>query len=217
VSETFVLPQEIADVFSSDITDIVDDEPEPGKPVPVTPVPKSSPPAREPPAPRKPRNFSIRPGRNTAYAIVIVFLIIAVIVGGFFLYPQFLKGGSAEPVTSVSPTPVATTISSSDITIKPTPVVTVPPEGVYVHIKYIGGWKGSYGIPSDLKTVTNSGDRYYLVENATGTVEASFEKLDSSVKQTLIVEILRNGKILTSGNTTAGFGKVTLSADTAKV
>jgi hypothetical protein len=209
VSDTFVLPQEIADVFSSDMTDIVDEKPGPETPVPVTRDPKSSPAAGEPPAPRKPRNFGIKPGRNTVYGIVIVFLIIAVIVGGFFMYPQIAKSRSAAPDTSVSPTPVTTTLSPSDITIRPTPVVTVPPEGVYVHIKYIGGWKGSYGIPSDLKTVTNSGDRYYPVENATGTVEASFEKLDSSGKQTLIVEILKNGKTLTSGNTTADSEYVT--------
>jgi hypothetical protein len=93
--------------------------------------------------------------------------------------------------------------------------VTVPPEGVFVHVMYLGGWKGSYGILTDLKTLTSSGDRYFAVENATGIVEASFEKLDGSTRQTLGVEILRNGRILTSGNTTAGFGKIMLSVDTA--
>jgi hypothetical protein len=63
-------------------------------------------------------------------------------------------------------------------------------------------------------TVTSSGDRYYPVENATGSVEASFSKLDGTTKQVLLVEILKNGSILTSGNTTAGFGNVTLSVDT---
>jgi len=215
VSETFVLPQEIADVLSSDITDIVDESPGLETHVPVTPLPKSSPSGGEVPTPQKPRKFNIKPTRTTVYAIVIVFLIIAVIVGGFFMYPLISKGGSAVPNTSISPTPVVTTHTSSDITIRPTPAVTVPPEGVYVHINYLGGWKGSYGIPSDLKTVTNSGDRYYPVENATGIIEASFEKLDGSGKQTLIVEILRNGRILTAGNTTAAFGKIVLSADTA--
>jgi hypothetical protein len=211
VSETFVLPQEIADVLSEDITDIVDEKPGLETPVPVTPVPKSSQPGGEPPAPRD----RTKPGLTTVYAIIIVLLIIAAIVGAFFIYPEISKGGSAVPNTSISPTPVVTTHTSSDITIRPTPAVTVPPEGVYVHINYLGGWKGSYGIPSDLKTVTNSGDRYYPVENATGIIEASFEKLDGSVKQTLIVEILRNGRILTAGNTTAAFGKIVLSADTA--
>jgi len=217
VSETFVLPQEIADVLSEDITDIVDEKPGLETPVPVTPLPKSSPPGGEVPTPQKPRKFNIKPTRTTVYAIVLVFLIIAVIVGGFFLYPLISKGESTAPNTSESLTPIKTISQASDITIRPTPVVTVPPEGVYVHINYLGGWKGSYGIPSDLKTVTNSGDRYYPVENATGIVEASFEKLDGSGKQTLIVEILKNGTTLTAGNTTAGFGKVNLSVDTATV
>ena len=96
-----------------------------------------------------------------------------------------------------------------------TPVVTVPAEGVYVHIKYLGSFKGTYGIPSDLLTVTSSGDRYYPVENATGIVQASIAKLDSTTRQSLLVEILRDARVLTSGNTTAGFGKVTLSVDIA--
>jgi len=211
-------PQETAVSESDSITPQIDEEPRLETPVITTPqVTEFNPPAGKPPAPRSPRGFSIMPGSKTVYAIVIVLLIIAAIVGGFFIYPLIAKGGSIAPNTSTSPTPIATTLISSGTTIKPvvTPVVTVPVDGVYVHIKYLGGWKGSYGISSDVKTLTNSGDRYYPVENATGTVEASFEKLDSSTKQPLVVEILKNGKVLTSGNTTAGFGKVTLSVDTA--
>ncbi len=175
-----------------------------------------NPPAKQPPSRRNPRGFSFRPGRNTVYAAGAVLLIIAVIVGGFLIYPSIVKGGSVAPGTTTSPTPTTTTPGTSGTIIpKVTTEVTIPVEGVYVHIKYLGSWKGSYGIPSELKTLTNSGDRYYPVENATGTVEASFEKLDSSTRQTLLVEILKNGRILTQGNTTSGFGKVNLSVDTA--
>jgi zinc-ribbon domain len=170
---------------------------------------------REIPPPRNPRS-KVRPGKRTVYAGIVIFLIVAVILGGFFIYPLISKGGQVPATTSTSPTtmPVTQIPSGNIVTAKVTPVITVPPEGIYVHIKYIGGWKGSYGIPSDLLTITNSGDRYYPVENATGIVQASFGKLDSSTKQTLLVEILRNGQVLTSGNTTAGFGMVTLSVDT---
>ncbi len=211
--ETYVPPQETADVL---IPDIVEEKPGPETPVPASPIPEFNPPAGEPAAPRSPRGFSVKPHSKTVYGIVIVLLIIAAIVGGFFIYPLIAKGGSIAPNTSDSLTPTATTlVSSGTINPKVTPEVTVPVDGVYVHIKYLGGWKGSYGISSDLRNLTNSGDRYYPVENATGTVESSFEKLDSSTKQTLVVEILKNGRVLTSGNTTAGFGKVTLSVDTA--
>ncbi|HET6580289.1 MAG TPA: zinc-ribbon domain-containing protein [Methanoregula sp.] len=175
-----------------------------------------NPPAKQPPPRKNPRGFSFRPGRNAVYAAGAVLLIIAVIVGGFLIYPSIVKGGSVAPGTTASPTPTTTTPGTSGTIIpKVTTEVTLPAEGVYVHIKYLGSWKGSYGIPSELRTLTNSGDRYYPVENATGTVEASFEKLDSSTRQTLLVEILKNGRILTQGNTTSGFGKVNLSVDTA--
>ena len=178
--------------------------------------PNSIPRAGKPPAPRSPRGFSVRPGSKTVYAIVIVFLIIAAIVGGFFIYPLIPKGGSIAPNTSGSPTPTATTLGifRNYYPSRNSGGYSTCRWRLRSH-KYLGGWKGSYGISSDLKNLTNSGDRYYPVENATGTVEASFEKLDSSTKQTLVVEILKNGRVLTSGNTTAGFGKVTLSVDIA--
>ena len=201
---------------SDSITPQIDEEPQLETPVITTSkVSEFNPPAGEPAAPRSPRGFSVKPGSKTVYGIVIVFLIIAAIVGGFFIYPMIAKGGPIAPNTSTSPTPIPTTLESPGTTIKPVVTPTVPVDGVYVHIKYLGGWKGSYGISSDVKTLTNSGDRYYPVENATVTVEASFEKLDGSTKQTLVVEILKNGRVLTSGNTTAGFGKVTLSVDVA--
>jgi hypothetical protein len=51
------------------------------------------------------------------------------------------------------------------------------------------------------------------VENATGTVTASFWKLDSSSHE-ISVSIYKDGKVLTSGASTAPNGKVTLSVDT---
>ena len=180
-------------------------------------VPEPGPPAKKPPAPWDIRGLAgIMPGRRTVYAGVLLLSVIVVIAGVFFVYSQLSMGGAVVPNATTSPTPLATTPGSSG-TISPrvTTEVTVPPEGVFVHVMYLGGWKGSYGILPDLKTLTSSGDRYFAVENATGIVEASFEKLDGSTRQTLGVEILRNGRILTSGNTTAGFGKITLSVDTA--
>jgi hypothetical protein len=51
------------------------------------------------------------------------------------------------------------------------------------------------------------------VENATNnTVQATFEKLDGSPHE-LLVEIYRDGKVLSSGTTTVGHGSVTLSVN----
>ncbi len=216
--EIFVPPEEKASVSEPDVPSPMAEEealPETAG-ITASSVTGYNPSANQPPSRRNPRGFSIRPGRKTLYVIGAVLLIIAVIVGGFLIYPSIVKGGSIAPGTTTSPTPTTTTPGISGTIIpKVTTEVTIPVEGVYVHIKYLGSWKGSYGIPSELRTLTNSGDRYYPVENATGTVEASFEKLDSSTRQALLVEILKNGRILTQGNTTSGFGKVNLSVDTA--
>ncbi len=146
----------------------------------------------------------------------MIFLIVAAVFGGFFIYPMISKGGQIAANTSTLPTATSVTQIPSGNIINPkvTPVVTVPAEGVYVHTRYLGSFKGTYGMPTALQAVTSSGDRYYPVENATDIVQASFGKSDGSTRQTLLVEIVRNGRVITSGNTTLGFGKVTLSVDT---
>jgi hypothetical protein len=139
----------------------------------------------------------------------------SILVLGFLLMSgctNTTPAGIATPTPTVT-VPPATVSVTPTITVKVTPVPTVPAEGVYIHVKYLGSFKGTYGMPTALQAVTSSGDRYYLVENATGTVQASITKLDDSVKQTLIVEILNNGRILTSGNTTAANGNVRVSAN----
>ena len=89
-----------------------------------------------------------------------------------------------------------------------------PRTGVYVHVNYLGGFKGNYGIPDTITNVPgNSGDRVWEVENATNsTVQATFTKLDGSPHE-LLVEIYKDGKVLSSGTTTVGHGSVTLSVD----
>jgi hypothetical protein len=82
-----------------------------------------------------------------------------------------------------------------------------------VYVDYIGGWKGTYGSPGSLLTETNSGERIRPVDNATGTVTASFWKLDSSSHE-ITVSIYKDGKVLTSSATKTPNGKVTLSVDT---
>ena len=68
-------------------------------------------------------------------------------------------------------------------------------------------------MPSDLQTVQSSGDRYFEIVNATGSIQASFQKLDSSTKHAMTVEIYKDGKLLTQGSVSLSYGTVTLSAD----
>jgi hypothetical protein len=155
---------------------------------------------------------------TAAIALVAILLVAA---GALFVYPMLTSGGFNLPVGSENVTPGPTSSSSTvlpsgTIVIKETPAPQIPPTGVYVHVNYLGGYKGSYGLPDpDLITTVpgNSGERVWEVENATNsTIQATFEKLDGSPHE-LLVEIYRNGKVLTSGTTTVGHGSVALSVN----
>jgi hypothetical protein len=159
------------------------------------------------------------PGKQTILtAAVALVAILVVAAGALFVYPMLASGGFSLPIGSdnVTPGPTSSVLPSGTIVIKETPAPQIPATGVYVHVNYLGGFKGSYGLPDpDLITTVpgNSGERVWEVENATNsTVQASFEKLDGSPHE-LLVEIYRDGKLLSSGTTTVGHGSVTLSVD----
>jgi hypothetical protein len=180
-------------------------------------------PSAAPPMPQKPRRrIGFAPSRNLLLGIgAIVAILVIIAVGVVFVYPMLTSGESTPtPATTVAPTPT-TTGSGSHVQVPgtfviptETPAPNIPPTGVHVHVNYIGGFKGSYGLPAMLVTVPgNSGDRVWEVENATGTVTASFEKTDGSAHE-LLVEIYKDGVPLTKGTTTIGHGTVVLSVDT---
>jgi hypothetical protein len=174
----------------------------------------------EPPLPQKRKGISgFKPGKGVTMglgAILIIFLVI--IIGAYFIYPMVIGGGShvvpGPTQTVVTPTPAVRPTATQVLIPEKTPQ-PVPATGIYVHVAYLGGWKGSYGIPSALQSVINSGDRFYEVENATSTVNATIEKLDGSTRHPLTVEIYKDGKVLTKGETTAGYGKVAVSVNVA--
>jgi hypothetical protein len=191
------------------------------KPAPAVYIPSqnsgSAPPADKSPGPKKNGDrWNLKPGKKAILGIIAIVIIIAVVSGGILLYPMISKGGTSS-ADSTAPATVATTPKPSGTFVIPTetPELIIPAEGLYVHINYLGGWNGTYGMPSEIKRVTNSGNRFYLVENATGMVQASFEKLDGSTKHDLTVEIIKDGRVLKSGNNSTAFGKVTLSADSS--
>lgn len=121
--------------------------------------------------------------------------------------------GIAGSVTTTSPVTLATTRSGMTATTIQTAstTVTVPDTGVTIRVDYIGSFSGSYGDNDQTQTVTNSGTRIYTLENASGTVTASFKKNDASIKHALKVEIYRDGKLLNSGSTSAAYGDVTVT------
>ncbi|OPX62737.1 MULTISPECIES: zinc ribbon domain-containing protein [unclassified Methanoregula] len=176
--------------------------------------------AGDTPPPPKPPSRSYMPGRQTiltAAGAVVVILIVA--AAAFFVLPMLNSGGLPGTDGSGHGTPTPTSSSSTilkpgTVVVKETITASIPPKGIYVHINYLGGFKGSYGATDFITTVPgNSGDRVWEVENATNsTVTASFEKLDGS-GHPILVEIYRDGTLLSKGSTTVGHGSVSLSVD----
>ena len=180
---------------------------------------------------QKKRRGSLMPGKKALVAgIVVLVVIVALVVAAVFVYPMLTSGtntGTSDTTSSsVSSTPTSSGSTGSSattsavlsntgvasITVKETPAIAIPQTGVQVHISYIAGWTGSYGMPDDLQQITNSGERVYEVLNATGTIQASITKQDTS-KHTLTVEIYKNGQLLASGNTSDASGKVTVTTN----
>ncbi|MDP3564662.1 MAG: zinc-ribbon domain-containing protein, partial [Methanoregula sp.] len=181
-----------------------------------TPLNPASMPSAAPPPPKKPRGPSRMPGKKVFMAIgAVILLIVIVAIGVVFVLPMISGSGTPTPGTPTGvPAATSTPLPSGTLVVpKETTAPDVPATGVYARVSYLGGWKGTYGLPAALLDATNSGDRFLEIENATGPVVATFEKLDGSTRHELVVEIYKNGGLLTSGKSSEGFGKVTVSAD----
>ena len=148
--------------------------------------------------------------------IAAVVGIIAVIVIGVVF---FMGGGSPAPAqggdqpsgsTSSSPETAQTGVAPS--VIRTQVPVTVPVQGVYVHINYIGGFSGEYGMEGNLTGMRNSGDRYFEIVNATGPVSATFHKEDASTRHDIVVEIYKDGRPLRTASNSSAYGVASVSA-----
>ena len=62
-----------------------------------------------------------------------------------------------------------------------------------------------------MTTMRNSGDRFFIVENATGDVSATFHKEDGSGHE-LVVEIYKDGQSLLSATNSSSFGEASVTA-----
>lgn len=190
-----------------------------GKKKPATPRPAAPAPAR------KPRR-SLMPGKNVLLAgLIVIVLVVLLAAAAFVVYPMIssgsLSGGEPSATETQSgssgntnPSGPLSNTGVESITVKETTAPTVPVSGVWVLISYIGSYKGTYGMSSDLQKLESSGSRLFEVVNATGTVQADFEKKDSSTKHELSVAIYKDGTLLKSDATTESYGKVSVSADT---
>jgi len=121
-------------------------------------------------------------------------------------------GQQPTPPTTTTPSGTQTQVTGGTTfpTVKPTTPVIIPATGVFVKVSYIGGFNGTYGVNDVTQKVRNSGDRLYTIENATGTVTATFYKEDKS-SHALTAEIWKDGRLLTSAANSTAFGKVSVT------
>jgi hypothetical protein len=188
-------------------------------------LPQQPAPAGAPPTP-PPSQRSQAPGsrKKTYITIAVIVIFIIAIAGGAFVYMKYLGGipPVQEPVETVQPTIIPATSVPTTLPTTP-PVVTtalpttpppplVPPTGVWVKVSYLGGWKGSFGVPGNLQQVTSTGDQFYQIPAGDGIVQVSVQKIDGSGNE-LVVDVYKNGVLVKSGNTTKPKGTVEYLVD----
>ena len=103
-----------------------DEKPEPATTVSIpSQNSESIPPAGEPPAPQKPSGgFSFKLSKTAVLGIIAVIIIVAVILGVFFLYPMIATSEGGTPDSGTALTTVPSIIKNSGTTVFPTKTLT---------------------------------------------------------------------------------------------
>jgi hypothetical protein len=88
------------------------------------------PPSGKPPVPQKPwKGLSFKPGKKVVLGIIVVIIIVAVVLGAFFLYPMISNaegnGTALNTVPTITKNPGTAVIPSK--TLKPTTTATYRP------------------------------------------------------------------------------------------
>jgi hypothetical protein len=150
---------------------------------------------------------------------VIIAAVVGIIAVVIIALVFFMGGGPSAPAGSSAQTQVSATNPSVQQTtgvgvapsvIKTVAAVTVPGEGVYVRVNYLGGFAGTYGMEGNMTTTRNSGDRVFVVENATGTVSATFHKEDASTRHEIVVEIYKDGRVQKAAKNSSSYGEASV-------
>ena len=151
---------------------------------------------------------------------VIIAAVVGIIAVVVIALVFFMGGGSATPASSGEPSTGSGTPSAqqtSVVGVAPTGIktqtpITVPAEGVYVRVSYIGGFTGTYGMEGNITTMRNSGDRVFVVEDANGTVSANFHKEDASIRHEIVVGIYKDGISLQEARNSSAYGEASVTA-----
>jgi len=153
-----------------------------------------------------------KPGVIIAAVVGIIAVIVIALV--FFMgggSPDG-SGSSGQPSATGSPSSQQSSVTGvAPTALRTQAPVTVPQEDVYVRVSYIGGFSGEYGMEGNMTTMRNSGDRFFIVENAIGDVSATFSKEDGS-RHELVVEIYKDGQSLLSATNSSPYGEASVTA-----
>ena len=108
-------------------------------------------------------------------------------------------GGGTTPDTNTA----TTTDDSTNDTVE-------QPKGVQVHIISDGSWSGSIGDLGGQSTYDGSGEDTIDLGDAESVVSAAIQKQTGDSSE-LKVEIIKDGKVIKEGSTTAEYGVVSVS------
>ena len=150
--------------------------------------------------------------------IAVVIMALVFFMGGGNAGGQTASGQSTTaqatqaPLVSSAPPTTVSGVSIKPELIKEAPTVTVPGNGAFVRVSYIGGFTGTYGINGEMVTVRNSGERVFPLNATTGAVSATFHKEDGSTRHEIVVEIYKDGKVLKSARNTSAYGEVSVNS-----
>lgn len=141
-----------------------------------------------------------------------VLLFVVLLLAGIVILSGCVSEQPTSPATTV-PTAFGTqqTPVSGNQTVKPTVTITIPANGVFLKVSYLGSFSGTYGVNGVMEKVRNSGDRLYEITDSAGNFTATFNKEDGSTKHDIIVELWKNGRSVTSAKNATPFGKVSIN------
>jgi hypothetical protein len=148
----------------------------------------------------------------TIAAVVGVIAVVVIAVIFFWGGSSGQTSGSSSSGSS-SAAPQTTLLSNkgvASITARQTTAVTVPATGAFVEVNYLGSYSGTYGTMGAMEKAQNSGDRLYTLENANGTISATFQKLDRSTTHDLTVQIWKDGKAVKFADNRSAYGIVSI-------
>jgi hypothetical protein len=132
---SIVIPMESIPSWSDSNLPATDEIPEPSRPVIIdSPNSEPMPPSGKPPVPQKPwEGLSFKPGKKVVLGIIVVIIIVAIVLGAFFLYPMISNaeavipdnGAALNTVPTITKNPGTAVIPSK--TLKPTTTATYRP------------------------------------------------------------------------------------------